>query len=177
MRLDALNRLVIIDACQAKAIFADPQVEAIRKWMEIGSRKARSSYLMAARQGEPALEVEPLGHGLFTYTLLRGMRDVRLEEEPRSITKLKLRPDADYNGDGLITTAELDAYVKETLPPIADLFPQMVVERRAAGGARNPLPPLGEDRLDQALHLQTARVSFPVIRLSRDRAGGTGSGR
>ena len=51
MRLDALNRLVIVDACQAEAILADPQVDAIRKWMEIGSRRARTSYLMAARSG------------------------------------------------------------------------------------------------------------------------------
>lgn len=167
MRLDALNRLVIVDACQAEAILSDPQVEAIRKWMEIGSRKARTSYLMAARRGEPALEVEPLGHGLFTYTLLRGMREIRPRDEPEEIASLKLRPDADYNADGLITTAELDAYVKEALPPIADLFPLLIVKRRATGNAQTAPQPAAADRLDQSLRLQTARTSFPLIRLSR----------
>ena len=88
MRLDALNRLVIVDACQAEAILVDPQVAAIQKWMEIGSRRARTSYLMAARRGEPALEVEPLGHGLFTYTLLRGMREI----DARGRTEEIVRP-------------------------------------------------------------------------------------
>ena len=60
-RLKALNRLVIVDACQAESILDDPKVRAIRKWMELSSRRARTSYLMAARRGEPALEVEPPG--------------------------------------------------------------------------------------------------------------------
>jgi uncharacterized caspase-like protein len=145
-------------------------VEAIRKWMEIGSRRARTSYLMAARRGEPALEVEPLGHGLFTYTLLRGMREIGPKEEPEEFASLKLRRDADYNGDGLITTAELDVYVKETLPPIADLFPQLIVKRRAIGNSQAAPQPAAADRLDQSLHLQTARISFPLIRLSRNPA-------
>jgi WD40 repeat protein len=165
MRLDALNRLVIVDACQAESILADPQVDAIRKWMEIGSRKARTSYLMAARRGEPALEVEPLGHGLFTYTLLRGMREIPTRDEPPEIARLDLRPDADYNGDGVITTAELDRYVKDALPPIAGLFPDLVV-KRAAVAQRAGNPPAGAvDRLDQALRFQAAPTSIPLIRL------------
>ncbi len=171
MRLDALNRLVIVDACQAETILSDPQVTAIRKWMEIGSRKPRTSYLMAARRGEPALEIEPLGHGLFTYTLLRGMREVSLRDEPKSFAELKLRPDADYNDDGTITTAELDAYVKESLPPIAGVFPALFASRQAPGG----LPPLAargaagptDQKLDQSLRLQSSTVSFPLIQLSR----------
>jgi hypothetical protein len=172
MRLDALNRLVIVDACQAEAILSDPQVEAIRKLMEIGSRKARTSYLMAARRGEPALEIEPLGHGLFTYTLLRGMREIRPQEEPVEIASLKLRADADYNGDGLISTTELDTYVKEVLPPIADLFPQLMIVKRRATGNVQAAQPSGADRIDQSLRLQTARISFPLIRLSRGPVAG-----
>jgi hypothetical protein len=167
MRLDALNRLVIVDACQAEAILSDPQVDAIRKWMEIGSRKARTSYLMAARRGEPALEVEPLGHGLFTYTLLRGMREIPPREEPPEITGLRLRPDADYDGDEVVTTAELDRYVKETLPPIAELFPTLVVKRTAVSQKAGDPPPPAADRFDQSLRLQAAPTSIPLIRLGR----------
>ena len=141
MRLDALNRLVIVDACQAEAILSDPKVAAIRKWMEIESRKARTSYLMAARRGEPALEVEPLGHGLFTYTLLRAMGGITQDQEPEELNELKLRGTADYDGDGTLTTHELDRYVKETLPQIAAKFPLMVAKARSAQplpGARTP---------------------------------------
>ncbi len=85
MRLDALNRLIIVDACQAEAILADPKVVALQKWAEIESRRARTSYLMAARRGEAALEVEPLGHGLFTFTLLRGMGGIPRSQEPEEL--------------------------------------------------------------------------------------------
>ncbi|MFO0890567.1 MAG: WD40 repeat domain-containing protein [Isosphaeraceae bacterium] len=161
MRLEALNRLVIVDACQAGAILSDPQVDAIRKWMEIGSRKARTAYLMATRRGEPALEVEPLRHGLFTYALLRGMREIPAREERPEVNKLKLRADADYSADGTITTAELDAYVQEVLPPLARLFPDLVVRRSAEPAA--PVEP--REPLDQSLRLKATRTSFPLLRL------------
>jgi len=127
---------------------------------------------MATRRGEPALEVEPLRHGLFTYTLLRGMGEIPLREERPEIISLKLRPDADYNNDGVITIAELDAYTKEALPPIADLFPDLVVSRDAARAAPRGQRPEATERLDQSLRLQTARMSFPLIRLRRDQKQG-----
>ncbi len=164
MRLDALNRLVIVDACQAEAILSDPKVAAIRKWAEIESRKARTSYLMAARRGEAALEVEPLGHGLFTFTLLRAMGGITQDQEPEELNELKLRGTADYDGDGTLTTHELDRYVKETLPQIAAKFPLMVAKARSAQalpGAKNPA--------DQALRLQTSNVSFPLFRIDPSR--------
>jgi hypothetical protein len=139
--------------------------------MEIGSRKARTSYLMAARRGEPALQVEPLRHGLFTYTLLRGMGEIPPREEQPEILSLKLRPDADYNNDGVITIAELDAYTKETLPPIAELFPDLVV-RRAAKPAPRGQQPEATKQLEQSLRLQTAQMSFPLIRMRRGQKQG-----
>jgi hypothetical protein len=100
------------------------------------------------------------------------MREIESKEEPEEIASLKLRRDADYNDDGLITSAELDAYVKETLPPIADLFPQLIVKRRAIGNTRAAPQPAAAERLDQSLHLQTARTSFPLIRLRRSPTAG-----
>jgi hypothetical protein len=164
MRLDALNRLIIVDACQAEAILSDPKVTAIRKWAEIESRKARTSYFMAARRGEAALEVEPLGHGLFTFTLLRAMGGITHDQEPEELSDLKLRNSADYDGDGILTTQELDRYVKASLPQIAAKFPLMVAKARAARplpGAKNPA--------DQALRLQTTNVSFALFRIPPSR--------
>jgi WD40 repeat protein len=160
-RLKALNRLVIVDACQAEAILEDPQVAKIREWMEIGSRRARTSYLMAARRGEPALEVDPLHHGLFTYTLLRGMGAVDPEGEPEEVAKLNLRPNADFDGDGVLTTSELASYVKQFLPELARLFPELVTRREAQLPERRQVSPLA--KLEQRAQLQAVDVSFPLI--------------
>jgi len=163
MRLKALNRLVIVDACQAEAILEDPQVAAIQKWMEVSSRRARTSYLMAARRGEPALEVDPLGHGLFTYTLLRGMGAIPPREEPEEVAELGLPPHADLDGDGILTTSELDAYTKQNLPPLAELFPTLVASREARlTGRRTSVPPA---QLAQRASLQSSEVSFPLVRI------------
>jgi WD40 repeat protein len=161
MRLKALNRLVIVDACQAEAILEDPQVGEIQKWMEIGSRRARTSYLMAARRGEPALEVDPLRHGLFTYTLLRGMGAIDPANEPEEVSRLNLRENADFNGDGLLSTGELDSYVTQNLPAIAQLFPGLVARREAELPKGKRVTPAA--LLDQRPSLQGVNVSFPLV--------------
>ena len=160
MRLSALNRLVIVDACQAEAIFEDPQVNAVQRWMEVGSRRARTSYLMAARRGEPALEVDPLGHGLLTYTLLRGMRAIDLQVEPEEIAHLSMPADADFNKDGILTTGELYDYVNQVLPKIAAQFPRIVTRGRASVLEQKAVP---EERLEQGLRLRGAFISFPLF--------------
>ena len=91
---------------------------------------------MAARRGEPALEVDPLGHGLFTYALLRGLGAIPARREPKEVTALGLPRDADFNKDGMISTGELDAYSKQVLPRLAGVFPQVVAGRRDALVAR-----------------------------------------
>jgi WD40 repeat protein/uncharacterized caspase-like protein len=166
-RLKALNRLVIVDACQAEAILEDPRVRAIQKWMEISSRRARTSYLMAARRGEPALEVDPLGHGLFTYALLRGLGAIPARREPKEVAALGLPRDADFDKDGIVSTGELDAYSKQALPRLADVFPQLVASRRDALVARTaPAPAEAKANLDQATKLQGAEASFPLVPLN-----------
>ena len=113
---------MIVDACQAEAIHVDPKVRAIRKWMELSSRKGRTQYLMGARRGELALEASALAHGLLTYALLRGMQ-ARLPQEPEEVKALALPADADFNRDGIVSTDELDAYSKQVLPQLAGIFP------------------------------------------------------
>jgi WD40 repeat protein/uncharacterized caspase-like protein len=166
-QLKALNRLVIVDACQAESILDDPKVRAIRKWMELSSRRARTSYLMAARRGEVATEAARLAHGLFTYALLRGMRAIDLIKEPKDVAALALPPDADFNQDGFISTDELEAYARQVLPRLTRLF------SREAGKARdaNENTPRGDSKdpspqpADQELRLQAAEASFPLVPL------------
>ena len=163
-RLNALNRLVIVDACQAGAIFEDPKVRAIQKWMEHASRRSRTSYLMAARRGEPAMEADPLKHGLFTYTLLRGMGAIPLEQERPEVAKLGLPSDADFNKDRVISTSELDAYAKQVLPQLSRVFPAIVNNARSAPGlaAAPSLAPATKD-LEQATRMQSIEASFPLV--------------
>jgi hypothetical protein len=55
-RLGALQRLVLIDACQAEAIVDDPGVRQILSLVDGSAQRARTAYLLAARHGEPAGE-------------------------------------------------------------------------------------------------------------------------
>jgi Caspase domain len=170
MRLKALNRLVIVDACQAESIFDDARVKEIRKWMEVRSRRARTSYLMAARRGEPALEFTGLGHGLFTYTLLRGMGGGAVDRatEPREVARIAPRDDADFNNDGVITTGELDQYARRTLPGFARVFPGLMARgENAAPANRAGQPPVDEAQLGQGLQMQAASLSFELIPLPK----------
>jgi WD40 repeat protein/uncharacterized caspase-like protein len=171
-RLRALNRLVIVDACQAESILDDPKVRAIRKWMERSTRRARTSYLMAARRGEPALEAAKLSHGLFTYALLRGMQAVVTADEPKEVKSLPLPGNADFNRDGIVSTDELDAYTRQVLPLLSSVFARGVtrsprgVESREGpsqpasnGGAPAPAQQPAE------LRVQGAEASFPLVPL------------
>ena len=162
-RLRALQRLVIVDACQAEAILEDKRVRAIQKWMEVSSRRARTSYLMAVRQGEPALEAGPLRHGLLTYALLRAMGAITLDGEPKEVANLDLPAHADFNADGLLSTTEVDAYVKQTLPRLASIF--HVDRWQGARHGQKPRYASSVARSDRAPRLQAAEASFNIVPL------------
>jgi hypothetical protein len=84
-------------------------------------------------------------------------------KDPEEVTKLKLPPDADFNGDGILSTSELDSYVRQNLPEIAKLLPDLVARREAQLPARGQATPPA--RLDQRPRIQTLDVSFPLIPL------------
>ncbi len=169
LKLKALNRLVIVDACQAESIDDDPRVREIRRLMERTSRRGRTSYLLAARRGEAALEANLLQHGLFTYALLRGLQaNDRSGEAEKRVGALGLPPNADFDRDREVSTDELDAYARLALPKLASLFREPVIRggvvidrpdaRADRGTASGPAP-------DQKLRLQTAETSFPLVPL------------
>ena len=169
LKLKALNRLVIVDACQAESIDDDPRVREIRRLMERTSRRGRTSYLLAARRGEAALEANLLQHGLFTYALLRGLQaNDRLGEAEKRVGALGLPPNADFDRDREVSTDELDAYARLALPKLAGLFREPVVR----GGVVTAPPAAGANRgnpsvpaPDQKLRLQAAETSFPLVPL------------
>ena len=105
-----------------------------------------------------------LAHGLFTYTLLMGAGAIASRDEPKQVSALKLPPNADFDKDGVLSTAELDAYVKQALPEMAALFPSIAVASRDAVPARG-----GTQALDQAPRVQSADASFPLAPLADPR--------
>ena len=137
--------------------------------MEVSSRRARTSYLMAARRGEPALEVEPLGTRPVHLCPPARHGGRPLAAEPKEVADLDLPSDADFNKDGIVSTSELDAYAKQVLPRLSGIFPRLAGGRREGVAApRNaPAQPCAQRRaaqpLDQALRLQGNETAFPLI--------------
>jgi uncharacterized caspase-like protein len=147
---------VIVDACRAEAILADGRVRAIQKWLETSAHRARTSYLMAARGDQSALESDLLRHGLLTYAILRGLNANPDATEPKPVADLHLAASADFNGDGLLSTSELDAYVKQVLPRLAAILP---------GTGRGDGPRGSGSDAGQAPRLQGAEASFVLVPL------------
>ena len=118
----------------------DPQVD--------GGRLATSPDILPHGRppGRNGPEVVPLKHGLFTYTLLRGMRAIQLDERAQGGRRAGICPvDADFNRDGIVSTDELDAYAKQVLPRLSGIFPQFqqivnaIVPRTAGRAHRRPV--------------------------------------
>ena len=108
----------MIDACQAGFALEDAAVKRIQQRLadkvDDEAHRARTSYILAARQNEPAFEVDSLKHGLLTHVLLRGMGAGGLRPDPAA-----LPPDADRDHNQIVTTDELRRYVDDGLPLVA----------------------------------------------------------
>ncbi len=164
-RLEALQRLIIVDACQAGSILDDPAVRSIQRLVERGARKARNSYLLAARRGEPANEADALEHGLLTYALLRGLGATGLKPIPEALGGFPGPRSADLNNDQLVTSAELAAFANQSLPRLAQMFPLLV----ARAGNAPPVPGPFPARLEENLKIQNSETSFTLINLPAPR--------
>ncbi|WP_169978635.1 caspase family protein [Tautonia rosea] len=159
LTLDALNRLVIIDACQADAIFDDRGVSLLmRRLADRDAYEARTSYILAARRGERALEASELEHGLLSYSLLRGMGAGGLREVS-GLTIFDQYPMADLNGDSLIRADELRQYANLTLPALAEHFLGIPLAMRGARG-EGDLP--NTNTLAQG-SADSSSASFPLV--------------
>ncbi len=110
-RIYAERTIVIADACHSGGIGTnmrgarDLSMDEFRKFLETSKGRA---ILTASRARELSQEDPKLGHGLFTYYLLQG-----------------LKGKADANGDGVITLNELNDY----------LYMQVV---KASGSSQHP---------------------------------------
>jgi hypothetical protein len=93
----AKHLFFVMDACYGGLIFSraaavSPSAEDYMKVMS--TRKARKA-LTAGGQDQTVVDTGPGGHSVFTYYLINGLTTGA----------------ADLNGDGIITSSELDAYI------------------------------------------------------------------
>ncbi|MEO6808587.1 MAG: caspase family protein [Isosphaeraceae bacterium] len=158
-RLQAQNRLIIIDACRAAAAANDPAVRRIEERfaekVDDGAQRARTSYLLASRRDELAIEVKDLQHGLLTHVLLWGLGDPKL--------KLPSNPEpanADFDQNQVVTTEELRRFADETMPVLAARFARQENTLRAGGAT--PLAPTPGTTLQE-----TGSRPFPLARIPR----------
>lgn len=157
-RFDALNRLIVIDACQAEMARLDAGIDLIRRVFHEDANGVRTSYLFAARRGEPASESSILQNGLLTYVVLRGLgRTPEVEPPAEVLSAIGDPPTADSDANGEVTTEELRHYVERTLPALAaglDRLGDEAVLRGNEGSRRQSLKVRDE-----------ATRSFPLIRI------------
>ncbi|MBK8661156.1 MAG: hypothetical protein IPN18_04870 [Ignavibacteriales bacterium] len=76
MKIKAQKQLILIDACQSgKALenFAMRGPQSEKAIIDLS--KSRGLYIMAASEADQtAKEVNDLGHGVFTYSLIEGLK-------------------------------------------------------------------------------------------------------
>ena len=118
-RIPAERVVMLLDTCYSGTAggrtFARAQVRASGlndQFLERLTRSRGRVIITASGPNEVALELPNLGHGLFTYHVLEG-----------------LRGKADRNGDGIVTVSELYEYVEDQVDTAA----------RLAGGRQRPL--------------------------------------
>lgn len=103
--IPARKQLVVLDACQsagaidAFAVRGAAEEKAILQL----ARSAGLTVLASSGSEQYAAEVDTLGHGLFTYALLQGLRGAA---------------DGGTEPDDKITVRELDAYLNDRIPSL-----------------------------------------------------------
>jgi WD40 repeat protein len=101
-KLPAQKVLVLLDACKSGAATGATRSIVDRKAI-MNLARSTGTYIVAASGGDQlAIEVPKLGHGVFTWTLLQGLRGKA--------------------GEKRITAESLITYVKNTMPEIAEQF-------------------------------------------------------
>jgi hypothetical protein len=118
-RIEAERVVMFLDACYSGAAggrtFASKKTRAVNLddlFLERLTRSKGRAILTASRPAEVSIELPELGHGLFTYYLLRGLQGA-----------------ADLNRDGIVSLQELYEYVEQ----------QVSQKARAVGGNQHPV--------------------------------------
>jgi uncharacterized caspase-like protein len=118
-RVEAERMVVFLDACYSGAAggrtFSSKKTRAANlddQFLERLTRSKGRAIITASRPSEVSIELPELGHGIFTYYLVQGLKGA-----------------ADLNKDGIITVQELYEYVEQ----------QVSVKSRSVGGNQHPV--------------------------------------
>jgi uncharacterized caspase-like protein len=118
-RVEAERMVVFLDACYSGAAggrtFSAKKTRAANlddQFLERLTRSKGRAIITASRPSEVSIELPELGHGIFTYYLVQGLKGA-----------------ADLNKDGIITVQELYEYVEQ----------QVSVKSRSVGGNQHPV--------------------------------------
>ena len=105
-KIRARKQLIVIDACQAGAAveLASARGAAEEKALAQLARATGTFVLGSTQKEQQATELQRLGHGVFTYALLKGLEGAA---------------DGSPN-DGKVTVLELSSYVVDAVPILAD---------------------------------------------------------
>ena len=104
--IKAQKILLLIDACKSGAVLIAFRGFEDRKALSQLSRSTGTHIIAASTKDQFAAEVKELGHGVFTYTLLEGLKG-KAAGKSETVTVLKLK-----------------AYVDEQLPEITKKYKQ-----------------------------------------------------
>lgn len=118
-RIEAEKVVAFLDTCYSGAAggrtFSSRRTRSAaidELFLERLTRSKGRAIVTASRPTEVSIELPELGHGIFTYYLLQGLRGA-----------------ADINKDGIVSLQELYEYVEQ----------QVTVKSRAVGGNQHPV--------------------------------------
>src|SRR6266852_5048023 len=118
-RVEAERMVVFLDACYSGAAggrtFSAKRTRATNlddQFLERLTRSKGRAIITASRPSEVSIELPELGHGIFTYSLVEGLKGA-----------------ADLNKDGIVTVQELSEYLEQ----------QVAKKSRSVGGNQHPV--------------------------------------
>lgn len=97
--------VIVLDTCHSAALDTSIRGNRLGTNLSASLEKKGYSVLAASRENESALEKDELQHGVFTYTILDG-----------------LKGKADYNNDHLIDLEELFSFVEHSVSTLTNGF-------------------------------------------------------
>jgi uncharacterized caspase-like protein len=103
------QKLVFIDSCHSEGV-SGKKTRGVDNNQLVRELQDNSTVILTASRGNQLSQERPeLGHGVFTYAIIQGMRGA-----------------ADLFKKGMVTITELDAYVSEMVPKLTDGLQQPV---------------------------------------------------
>jgi WD40 repeat protein len=106
-RINAQKQVFVLDACQSAGALESAATRGAVEEKAIAqmARSTGTFWITASGSEQFATEFDKLGHGVFTYALLEGMKGK-----------------ADTNGDSRLTVRELSTYIENRVPELSEEY-------------------------------------------------------